>query len=72
VAGLQVDVKVYIDAGGTVIRAEPLSKGNSLVDYLSGVAVDAARQWRFSPARRGNQSVPSETVLHFHFGNSRE
>jgi len=72
VTGLQVDVKVYIDAGGTVVRTEPLSKGNSLMEYLSSVAADAARQWRFSPARRGNQSVPSETVLHFHFGNSRE
>jgi hypothetical protein len=72
VTGLQVDVKVYIDAGGAVVRTEPLSKENSLMEYLSSVAADAARQWRFSPARRGNQNVPSETILHFHFGNSRE
>ncbi len=72
VAGLRIDVKVYIDANGTVIRAESLSKGNTLTEYLSSIAVDAARQWRFSPARRGAQSVSSETILHFQFGNGTE
>ena len=35
VAGLQVSIKVHIDAKGTVVRTEPISKGNSLEEYLS-------------------------------------
>ena len=72
VAGHRVGVKVYIDETGTVVRTEPISKGNALSGYLSIIAADAARQWRFSPARRGNQNVSSETVLDFDFSTPRD
>ena len=72
VAGHRVGVKVYIDATGTVVRTEPISKGNALSGYFSIIAADAARQWRFSPARRGNENVSSETVLDFDFGTGHE
>jgi hypothetical protein len=67
-----VSIKVYIDAKGTVVGTEPVSKEKGLAEYLSNVAADAARQWRFTPARRGDQNMPTETVLHFRFGNSRD
>jgi len=67
VDNVRIEVAVHIDATGKVIQAEPLSTGNSLIEYLSGIAVDAARQWRFSPARRGSQNVLSKTVLRFQF-----
>ena len=68
VAGTQVSIKVHIDAKGTVVGTEPVSKGNRLEEYLSSIAADAARQWRFTPARQGDQNMPSETILHFRFG----
>jgi TonB family protein len=60
----QVDVKVFIDDAGNVTRAQLLSKGGD----QSGAALNAARQWQFTPARKRDKPVPSEMVLHFHFG----
>jgi hypothetical protein len=72
IADVRIDVTVHIDATGKIVRAESLSKGNTLTDYLSSLAVDAARHWQFSPARRDNQNVPSEMVLSFQFGSNAE
>jgi outer membrane biosynthesis protein TonB len=66
---VQINVRVIIDRGGRVVRAESLSRGNPLMEHLSKIAVKAARQWTFSPARRDGQSVPSETMLQFQFVN---
>ncbi len=56
-----VDVKVFIDESGNVSRAQVLTKGSD----LSGAALNAARQWQFSPARKHDKPVASEMVLHF-------
>jgi len=56
-----VDVKVFIDESGNVIRAQLLTKGSD----LAGTALSAARQWQFTPARKHDKPVPSEMVLHF-------
>jgi hypothetical protein len=66
---VQINVRVVIDRSGRVIRAESLSRGNALMDHLSKIAVEAARQWTFSPARDDGQNVPSESVLQFQFVN---
>jgi hypothetical protein len=66
---VQINVRVVIDRSGRVIRAESLSRGNALMEHLSKIAVQAARQWTFSPARHDGQSVPSETMLQFQFVN---
>jgi len=58
-----VDVKVYIDESGNVTRAHLLGKGGDLAD----AALNAARQWQFSPARKHDRPVPAELVLHFRF-----
>ena len=58
-----VDVKVFIDASGSVTRAQALTKGSD----LSGAAVAAAQKWQFTPARKHDKPAPSEMVLHFHF-----
>jgi TonB family protein len=63
-AARPVDVKVFIDASGNVSRAQVLTKGGDLAD----VALTAARQWQFTPARKHDKPVASEIVLHFHFG----
>jgi len=62
-----IRVRVYINAEGRVIRAESLSRGGTLVDYLSKLAVTAAQEWQFLPAHRGDRAVDSETVLQFDF-----
>jgi hypothetical protein len=62
-----VNVKVQIDDQGKVVKAESLTHGPPLVNTLADAAVEAARHWRFVPARRGNQNVASETVLNFAF-----
>ena len=67
VSKVTIRVKVYIDAEGRVIRAESLSRGGTLIDYLSNLAVNAAQKWQFLPAHRGDRAVESETVLQFDF-----
>lgn len=62
-----IRVKIEIDRGGKVVRAESLSRGSALLDYLSTLSVNAAQKWLFRPAQRGDQAVESETVLEFNF-----
>jgi TonB family protein len=56
-----VDVKVYIDESGNVTRAQLLTKGGD----FGSAALSAAREWRFTPARKHDKAVASEMVLHF-------
>ncbi len=58
-----VDVKVSIDDAGHVNRAQLVSKNSE----LGAVALAAARQWQFTPARKHDRPVASEMVLHFRF-----
>ncbi len=58
-----VDLKVFIDETGNVTRVQVLTKGSD----LAARSVDAARQWRFTPARKHDKPVASEMVLHFQF-----
>ena len=57
----EVDVKVSIDENGSVTRAQLLTKGSEVGD----AALAAARQWRFTPARRHDKPIASEMILHF-------
>jgi hypothetical protein len=56
-----VDVKVFIDESGNVTRAQVLTKGGD----LAMPALNAARQWQFTPARKHDKAVASEMILHF-------
>lgn len=58
-----VDVKVFIDEEGNVTHTQVLTKGTD----LATASADAARQWRFTPARKHDKPVASEMVLHFRF-----
>jgi TonB family protein len=62
---VQINVRVEIDATGRVVRAEPVSKGKH--DFLTSLALEAARQWRFAPARQASQNVSSSAVVGFQF-----
>lgn len=64
---VEVDVKVRIDETGRVVRAEPLPINEPVSSSLVSAARSAAMLWRFEPARRGGQPVPSDLVLRFQY-----
>ena len=59
----EIDVKVSIDDAGNVTRAQAVTKNKE----LAPAALAAARQWRFTPARKHDKPVASEMLLHFRF-----
>jgi TonB family protein len=62
-----IDVRVSIDREGRVTSATPLQRSEGLVNYLGQRAVAAARQWTFTPAKRGGKPVSSSRTIHFVF-----
>jgi hypothetical protein len=69
VTNVTIQVQVHINSQGKVVRADSLSHGGTLIEYLSHLSVNAAREWLFTPARREGREVDSETVLQFIFDN---
>jgi len=65
---IKVRVKVKVDAAGNVEAVELESGGPS--KYFSRLALEAARDWKFSPAPAGEQSA-SEWRLTFAFSRAR-
>lgn len=62
---VDVNVRVNVDANGSVANARFDSRGNSR--YFAERALDAARKWRFKPPQRNGQPVPSVWILRFQF-----
>jgi hypothetical protein len=63
-----IDVRVQIDARGRVVSATPVTRQHSGLDqYLASRAVQAARLWRFDPAREGGKAVEGTQIIHFVF-----
>jgi TonB family protein len=62
---VKVSVRVYVDPSGSVSGAELDSPGPS--KYFAQLAIAAARRWKFTPAKAGDRSVPSEWILRFEF-----
>ena len=66
-SGIEVSVRVKIDPDGRVVEAMLQDARTSAANFLGKRAVDAARQWRFDPARRGNRKIYADMVLRFRF-----
>ncbi len=66
---IKVRVKVEVDAAGNVANATLESAGPS--QYFSRVALEAARDWKFSPAPAGGQSGDREWKLLFAFSRAK-
>ncbi|MDP9055408.1 MAG: energy transducer TonB [Acidobacteriota bacterium] len=65
---IPIDVKVQIDAKGRVVTASPITKiHNGLEEYLATRALQAAREWKFEPARQNGKPVPGTQTIHFLF-----
>jgi TonB family protein len=62
---VRVTVRVLVNAAGEVSGDEMVSAGPSR--YFARLASEAARRWKFSPARRDGRSVPSAWLLRFEF-----
>ncbi len=65
---IKVRVNVEVDAAGNVGKATLESAGPS--KYFSRVALEAARDWKFSPAQTGEQGAAREWRLQFAFSRS--
>jgi protein TonB len=61
---LTVEVQVAIDGGGKVTQAALVSQ-RGINQLVAERILGAARQWTFTPARRGDDPVASEFVLQF-------
>ena len=65
-----VEVNVSVDATGSVVKADAVTKPG-LHPLLRDAAVDAARRWKFKPAQFDGHAVPANMVLQFNFAASR-
>jgi TonB family protein len=65
---VRVSVRVSVDPDGEVMAATLDSRGPSR--YFANLALQAARAWRFQPPQVSGQSVASEWILRFHFGQT--
>jgi protein TonB len=65
---IKVRVRVDVDAAGNVAKAELEVSGPS--KYFSRVALEAAREWKFAPARADESGV-REWKLQFAFSRAK-
>lgn len=66
---VRVGVKVRVDPSGGVAGAKLDSPGPSR--YFAGLALKAARHWKFDPAKIDGKNVSSEWILRFEFGKTK-
>jgi TonB family protein len=60
-----VGVRVLIDPSGSVVNAKLDSAGPS--KYFAELALQAARRWKFRPAKVDERNDSSECVIRFEF-----
>jgi TonB family protein len=63
---IKVNVQVSVDPSGNVSEAKLVS--DVVSKYFARLALESARQWRFTPAQLDGQAVASEWILRFRFG----
>lgn len=60
-----VDLRIHIAKSGAVAETQLISRNVS--PAFSSLALHAAAQWDFEPARIRNKAVPSDMLVHFRF-----
>lgn len=65
--GTKVEVQVRIDKRGRVKRARIAPESRNIDIGVQKAALDAAKQWRFTPAWQNGRRVPSEHTIVFRF-----
>jgi TonB family protein len=66
---VKVNVRVDVDASGKVTNAKLVNPGPS--QFFARKAVEAAKQWEFTPPQVSGQPARSAWMLHFRFGRAR-
>lgn len=61
-----VRVKLLVSESGDVVSAELM--GRRVNPELGSLAVDAAKRWKFAPAKEADAPVETEVVVQFRFG----
>jgi hypothetical protein len=67
---IPVYVTLRIGANGSVVGAQAATAGEGIEAYLVQRSLEAARQWKFRPARLGTDAVPSKWTVRFLFDRS--
>jgi protein TonB len=62
-----VQILVHISNSGSVTDAKLGAMQGPSAGFLSKLALEAARSWRFRPATQDGQAVPSDKILEFLF-----
>lgn len=62
---IKVRVKLDVDPRGNITGANFITDGPS--KYFARLAMDAARQWKFTPPVSNGQTLPSQWTLRFEF-----
>jgi TonB family protein len=62
----RVSVRVSLDETGRIRSTDLVSR--NVDSRLANAAMDAAKRWRFEPARQQQKKVGSSVILHFRFG----
>jgi TonB family protein len=65
---VRVSVRAQVDPAGEVAGVQFVSAGPSR--YFARLASEAARRWKFTPARRDGRDFPSAWILRFEFTRS--
>jgi len=63
----RVDLKVSLDANGTVREIDLVSPGGD--ERLAKIGADALRQWRWEPARLRDKPIPCDLLATLNFRN---
>jgi TonB family protein len=64
---VRVDVRVAVDASGSVVSVTPQTVRGPQGDLLARASAAAARQWQFQPATVNGKAVPGEYNITFVF-----
>lgn len=67
---IPIGVTVEIGRDGRVVRVRAPEQYDGVHAYFAQSAIEAVRQWRFQPAKRGREPVPSECTIRFRFYRS--
>jgi hypothetical protein len=62
-----VKVLVDVDANGKVVNAISVTPTTKITQPLVGLAIEAARQSQFEPAKQGDKKLAGQTTLQFRF-----
>jgi hypothetical protein len=67
---IPVYVTLRIGPNGSVVGAQAATAGEGIEAYLVQRSLEAARQWKFRPARLGAEAVPGKWTVRFLFDKS--